>query len=487
MHSAPLHCNSMMNSAAPSSRDAVYHSAIALVLMALSASQLLIDFTPWPLAVWGARAAFVGLALVLVPSFALREWALTAMALALIYGLAQNDGGWEQIVGALDRAAFFAAFIYLVTLLKEAAQRSRSVLDLGHYLTSQPPGKRFYALAGGGHTMGVLLNFGAISLLTPLILRGVRASSDDEATIARLDQQQLSALIRGFAWMIMWSPTALTQAVLFTSFPTANLTTVIGLGMAASLTMVLIGRAEDLWRWRGQRRVAVLSVPDFPKRAALRFAAVCALIIGATFATVWAFDVSPAVGLMLVAPSVMIVWVAEQEWAQDRRGVLGRSASCLSAIIKESAPSLGKSAFILGAAGFIGEAAAKLLATTFFAQTMALTGVPDWLFLMVLPVLITLGGQIALSPILVVVFLAAIINQLPVLPADPSLIVYALGAGWAMSMTASPNASATLLISGITGVTPTTLTWRWNGRYALICYALFCVSFIALVQVFPAR
>ena len=81
---------------------------------------------------------------------------------------------------------------------------------------------------------------------------------------------------------------------------------------------------------------------------------------------------------------------------------------------------------------------------------------------------------------MVVVFLAAVINELPTLPADPNHIVFALSAGWALSMTASPNASATLLISSIARVPPTTLTWRWNGLYALLCFVAFVVCFALL-------
>ena len=44
----------------------------------------------------------------------------------------------------------------------------------------------------------------------------------------------------------------------------------------------------------------------------------------------------------------------------------------------------------------------------------------------------------------------------------------------------SPNASATLLIAAITRIAPTTLTWRWNGAYALVCYLVFTVAFWAL-------
>ena len=47
-------------------------------------------------------------------------------------------------------------------------------------------------------------------------------------------------------------------------------------------------------------------------------------------------------------------------------------------------------------------------------------------------------------------------------------------------MSASPNASATLLISGVTGIAPTTLTWRWNGQYSIVCFVVFFISFYFL-------
>lgn len=42
-------------------------------------------------------------------------------------------------------------------------------------MTQRPQGRREFSLSIGGHILGVLLNFGAISLLTPLIQRGSKA------------------------------------------------------------------------------------------------------------------------------------------------------------------------------------------------------------------------------------------------------------------------------------------------------------------------
>ncbi|MEP0944312.1 MAG: hypothetical protein ABJH63_08755 [Rhizobiaceae bacterium] len=457
----------------------------AMVLMLLSASELIHLYLDWPHAGLVGCIAFLLLALSLMGQFRSREWLLVVISAALAVFLVRSEGGFDGTLNALQRASFFAAFIYLVTLLKEAAQLSPSVLELGKYLTRQRRGRRYFSLAIGGHVMGVLLNFGAISLLTPLIQRGAKASTSSPEAAQRAEQQQISALLRGFSWMIMWSPTALTQAVLFASFPSVNLPLVIALGISASVVMILAGRALD--RLGGLRGVETEPgpVPEFPTIAARRFAAICSTLILATYLVVWSVGVSGAIALMLVAPVVMVAWLYRRQTGpafSKLRGTLDAARG----IVTQSAPTLGMSALILGAAGFIGEAAAKLTPTSFVAETLGIASMSPWLFLCLLPIIITLGGQIALSPILVVVFLAAVINSLPVLPADPTLIVFSLGAGWAMSMTASPNASATLLISGITNIAPTTLTWRWNGLYALLCYGLFVIAFGGLLLLWEA-
>jgi hypothetical protein len=128
----------------------------------------------------------------------------------------------------------------------------------------------------------------------------------------------------------------------------------------------------------------------------------------------------------------------------------------------------------------IGRALAEVLPIEEISTHIDLSTLPGWVFLACLPVLITLGGQIAISPIMLVVFLGQIIQTLPVLPAEPTHIVFALSAGWAISMLASPNATATLLIAATSGIAPTTLTWRWNLRYAMLCYAVFVGIFVVL-------
>ena len=175
--------------------------ALAASILLLSASEIYRLYFIEAESALLSRTAFLALGVTLVPFFTLREWAMTVLAVVLSLAIwLSGDSG--DIMHALDRAAFFGAFIYLVTLLKEAAQRSRSVLALGTYMTQQPQGRRYYSLSIGGHILGVLLNFGAISLLTPMIQRGSKTKMVQvelgQPPEVQLEQQQISALLRGF-------------------------------------------------------------------------------------------------------------------------------------------------------------------------------------------------------------------------------------------------------------------------------------------------
>ena len=356
----------------------------ALILMMLSAAELLHVYMNWPEVGLIGCAALLLLVISLLRSFQLREWILLSIAATVGLLLMNRDGDWSQVLASLQRASFFAAFIYLVTLLKEAAQLSPSVLELGSYLTRQKRGRRYYSLAVGGHAMGVLLNFGAISLLTPLIQRGVAASTNSHEEAAKAEQQQISALLRGFSWMIMWSPTALTQAVLFTTFPAINLLFVMSLGLAASAVMIFVGRILD--RLSGVRSADADNgtAPVFPVRSAWRFGTICAILILSTYLVLYLANVSGAIALMLVAPVVMVAWLFWRQVEQRNDQPVEKTWHSFWDIVVGSANTLGKSAIVLGAAGFIGDAAAKMTPTSFVAETLGIATMPSWLFLCLL-------------------------------------------------------------------------------------------------------
>ncbi len=454
-----------------------YRISLAALLVALSVcvliSRVYVQFEATVL----ARFLFCALCVSGLKISTIRERILSAAALGLALILTMSDHGVNALFAAIDLAAFFAAFIALLTILKIAAERSRSILAVGQFLTSQPPGRRFYSTAFGGHILGVFLNFGAVSLMAPLIQKG--AILDGERPDPDLERRQLSALLRGFSWILLWAPTTLSQAVLLTLFTDVDMSVIVPLGLGMAFVMILLGRAYDRFEWRNTPRPHwhQHSKPKPPWRAILVVGVVCTGLIAATVTLQITAGYSIALALMCVAPVVTLTWYMVQVRKGDD---VGRHLVRFWPLLSADAPGLTRSAMALGLSGFIGRALADVLPIAQAASHVDFGSIPAWAFLAALPVLITIGGQIALSPIMLVVFLGQVIQSLPALPADPTHIVFALSAGWALSMFASPNATATLLIAATTRIPPTTLTWRWNLRYAGLCYLVFVMVFVVL-------
>lgn len=443
----------------------------AVVLLLLATLELVHQVLGQEWAGLPARAMALVLLAVVLPKFGLREWALLAIALALTAGLWVQPDGLPQITRALGSGAYFTAFILLMMLLREAAATSDSVLKVGDWTTRQPPGRRYVAVWFSGHIAGILLNFGAVSLLAPLVQRGVRArpinTPEEEARALTRERRQISALIRGFAMVITWAPTTLTQVIIFASLPGLDIGTVFLLSMGLSAVLLAVGWTEDLLRW-GKPKLA-LEQDRFPRSAMLDLIFVYALLIAGAFTVQHLAKCSLPQALMTVAPIMLVGWVL----SQSRTGSVPSAPARFREIFERSIPGMARNAFQLGSAGYIGICAAKLAPIALIANWTQAAALPDWALIALLPVIITLGGQVALSPMVMVVFLAAVVSALPEMPAQAEYIAIALGFGWALSITAAPNATAALLVSGATGVPPTTLTWRWNGAYSLAALTVF--------------
>lgn len=450
-------------------------TALLMVLILLLAMELGSLSTGAAIFAVGAQLAFLALCLVSIPSVTIREVSLLSGAALLTIAVLMTGGDASAIGASLELAAFFAVFIAALTAIRDVAARSRSVLAVGQFLTGQPAGRRFYATALGGHALGVFMNFGAVSLMGPMVQKSTIGL--DGTPNPDLERRQISALIRGFAWVILWAPTTLTQALLLTIFTEVSWGDVAWLGLATGALMIGIGRAYDRWEWRGRPLPGPARGQAVPWRALGIVLGVCVALIATTFALSAMSGFTVAQSLIFVAPLISLLWL----WTQPPPANATGPASYLGTlgfVFAPSAISLARSAVALGASGYIGRLAALSLPVDDWSRALDLAAMPGWLFLAALPVVITLGGQVALSPILIVVFIGELLQGLDTLPTGPEQIYFALSIGWALSMTASPNATATLMISGACNIPATRLTWSWNLRYGVLCYLAAVMIFV---------
>ena len=457
------------------------HRLLGAALLPMCAAVLVHQFA-------GLRAAALASSVCLVLCYAIglgligwRERGLLAAAAAITaMALFTLPAPGAPIERSLQRAAFLAAFMILLALLRVGAARSASVLALGDYLTRQPPGRRYVAIHAGSHVMGLLLNFGTLSLIGPLIVRGVEATRADEPAAAAIrEQRQLSALIRGFSWVIAWSPTAVTQALIPVVIVGADPAALAGMGALVAAAILPLGWLNDraVGR-RARRRLAREGMlpagirRTFPRKAAARFSLVCLALIGGCALVVMASGATAIVGLMLMAPFVALAWL----WVQARTGGASAGGASFAARVAEVAtvwiPRSMPEALTLSTGGYCGLMLAGLLDPARIAEWLQPGRLPPVAVYLLVVAIVPLLSQLAIPPIMTATFFGSLLTSLPGLDLDPTLLGFAFVMGWCLNLTGSPFGTTALLLGRATGVKGTAMTWRWNGLFTLASFAV---------------
>lgn len=441
-------------------------------LLALMVLEILHQLTG---ATWAAQAAYIAMALAIamaVRTFGAREFYLLTLS-AVMFGLifTLHPDPLTATIAALDQAVFLMAFLLCISLIQEAAQTSRSVGELGHYLAWQPGGRRYTGLYTGTMTMAVVFNIGTLSLLAPLITRGAAKATDDPLGPIR-ERRQLNAVVRGFAWSVVWSPTAISPIALYVLLPEADRAVWIGLGLLLAFVMLGVGWLEDRIAWRNHTAEAYglppIPIPPLPVRALRRFLGVCAglAIVTGVFMALFGLGVPGA--LMGASPIVMVLWL----WGQETK-MLPR----VTEIFRDGLPATTPAALTLGCAGFVGISGAALLPAQEIADWINLDAVPAWVFLIGTVVAVVILSQFGLSPIMMAVFFGAVLAGLDSLPASQTMTALAVSTGLAVSTTFSPFAAGVVFLSRVTSHPGTRLTYRWNGLFTALSLAVLTIAY----------
>lgn len=457
-------------------------SAVSAVLVAVMGLELVHLFAHLD---WARTAAHVAM-LVLVPvawrRIGFREYYLLTFC-AVLAGLVWqlHPEPMRAIRAGFDQAVFLMAFILLISLVQEGAMTSRSVALAGDWLARRPGSQRFLSLYGGTNVMAVIFNLGTVSLIAPLIRRAAEEAPDDPLTPIR-ERRQLNATLRGFAWAVVWSPTAVAPLALMELIDGIDRGRWIVLGLGLAVLMMLIGWAEDWLRWRGftASRMGLPPPyrPPFPGRAVLRFGAVCVTFAGLTLGIMETTGQGIPASLVAASPILMILWLLAQNGGQAAPAL-----ARVGAIVRESLPLSAAASVTLACSGFIGRAGAELIPAEQLADWVGLDQIPAWIFLTGTAVAVALLSQLALSPIMMAVFFGSVLGALPSLPADPTLTALAISTGWSLSMTCAPFASVVILLTRLTGKPGTVLTYRWNTGFSFAAVIALAVCYWTLTHV----
>lgn len=416
-------------------------------------------------------------------SLARREhWLLAASACLSAITYFYLPAPTDVLLPAAHKAAFLASFMLLLATLREGATSSASVASLGQWVATRPPGQRYLSISTGAQLLGLLLNFGALNLLGPLLLKGAEKHANADVREWRL-RRQFTALGQGFSWLIAWSPTAVTGATAAAVVSGSNPLVISTTGFIAAMGAVAIGWINDRKMGARARHQLGAAAPSdtnltaMPVVSAQRFASLCASLVSASLLLSIVFDVALIPALMLCSPVVSIAWlILQKHRTHSPSAELGSPPSRLLSGMLSGAPD----AIVLACGGFLGLVMAGLVDTHWLAAQLSLQDRPSiliyWAVMAIIPCLSTL----AIPPILTVTFIGSVLSAAALPALEPDLLALSLVIGWVLNLTGSPFGIGTLILSRISKRSPREIAWRWNGMVCLQTW-IFCCLLLSLL------
>ena len=420
-----------------------------------------------------AAAAYLAFVLGCLPNLGRREAILLSVA-ALLTALAilWQDDPLATLLQGLDTATYMATFLLTLGMLRTAAATSPAILECGVYLTQQPPGRRYAALHVGGHLLGLLLNFGVLNLLGPMIRRGVE--SGDPALAEIREQRQISAVLRGFPTILLWSPATITQALMVSLLPGVDATRLLTLGLILTIVMLGVGWLEDRVRWhkfqRARAHIKRPPPPPAPWQAFGGMAFICFVLAGSVVLVKLALGIPIVPALITAIPCVVLAWIVLQNARGGLTGAVAAGAQRLRQIVTVSFPTASPETLTLSSSAFIGVLVAALLPPELVAAAIQPLERQPMLLIAIIIAIVPLASQLAFNPIISVVVLGGALIRVPGLPVEPTILALALASGWMLALPGSPFSIPCLILGRLLNRPGTQISWRWNGIYTLMAY-----------------
>jgi len=393
-----------------------------------------------------------------------------AVAMALTLALVATMPDWrETLWRALFTTSFFIAFFSALTILRNAAQSSPSMIAAGTYLSRQPPGRRYLALTFGTQAFGLVLNYGSIQLLGALAVASAEGEPDRSIREIRI-RRMLLAIQRGFASSLPWSPLSFSIVIALSVFPDTSWAALAVPGIVTSVIMSGSGWALDSLFKPRRPPGARAAAPESPGRwtALLPLALLLALLLTLIVIFEESLGLRVVAIVLVVVPAISVVWLRLQTGSAPALG------SRLATFIGTEVASYRNEILLIASAGYLGIVGAALLGPAMQALGLDLAVLPGWALLLGLVWIMPILGQLGANPILSMSLVG------PLLPAPEAVgltgtgMAVALICGWVLTGVSSPFTATNLLVGRFAGIRAIEVGWVWNRTYFLVVIVLLC-------------
>lgn len=403
---------------------------------------------------------------------------IASIGLAATLVAVTEDAGRVMVQG-LSQAAFLGTLVLVLGLVRDAAVTSPTVTQAGRIIVHQPPGRRYLALAFGSHLLTILLNLGALSLLSAVVRVGIGEADRNRREALSRERRSLSAALRGFGASTVWAPTTIAQALIVTSVPGVLWTDTAAFGFAASMLITAVGWLLDSLEG-GDGGLALERAPLTvgEKRAVLLLMVPVGLLLLLVTALKLLFDLRLIEAVVAVGPMFWLGWILLQQRKSDESRVRQTSVR-LRDVVRDQFPAASPEIVVIASAAFIGAAIAALLPALGLEGLLNLGAWPTAAAIAVPAIFVITAHQIAINPIISVTIVGAILQQAQPDPSLAAAIAVGLGAAWATTVVVSPFGISVLLLARLAERPSRIVSWGWNGVYAPLALATALAAIVA--------
>lgn len=386
---------------------------------------------------------------------------------------------WFSVsIEALTKSTFVATFFLSLCALRKAAASSPAMEKCGRYLAEQKASIRYGTLTFGGHMFGVILSFGAISLLGSLAEKGANAITNEESRDLNR-KAMLLAVQRGFVAMTCWSPLTFSIAITTSVIPNTSWKGAAISCITSALILIMLGWVLDYIS--SKKLKDKMAMPEFTSKgtwhALIPLAFIFITLLGIIFLLMGYTNLKAVPVVMLVVPIYSILWIAYQNTGNTKM-MIYNTMHRVDEFVNEDIYNYKQELIVLIMAAFIGIMGSSIINNVAGESMSFLNSIPAPIILVSIIWIMPICGQIGMNPILAVYMIGPLIPSADVMGISPNSIIVALTAGWAICGISSPFTASTLLIAKLGRVTPHYAGLNWNGLFTIIGGLLLSVWII---------
>jgi hypothetical protein len=385
--------------------------------------------------------------------------------------------GPKPVFEGLAKACFYPAFLAALGSLRDAAASSAMIDRGGRYLVNQPPARRYLALTLGGHIFGILLNMGGLALIASMLkqVNTLESAGGDAQRLAIRERRITLAVLRGFSTMPMWSPLSITMALLFSLTPQAHWGQYVPYGLGLTIIYLGLGWLFDTLQFPRAKFVQIVDDPSGWIPIVVMLAQV-----GVMTAIALALERATGIGfishLLVVVPLFALGWLALQNARLGPACALAASARQIAERSALGFPTYANEVTLFATSGFLGAMLSLLLPPETLPNFLASLHVSASALTVVIVLVVGGLGFIGVNPMITLTLILGSLANSPIDGLSPLKLVVTAAGAWTLSLGLSPLNGSMVLLANIMGVPSETIALKWNGVFATLTLAAFCVA-----------